>query len=329
MYFTVKDPYRQAIEAASGGRNTVMYDDKGYPSVLVCVPKFNMEDVASDIGTGVHPMFIHHGKELPEIWIGKYTGKIVNGRMCSVPMEDPTAYVTYDTTRDACTAKGKGWHLMSRAEWAGLALYCAKAGFVPRGNTATGKAHDATYEHGVMGGDGRTLTGSGPNSWSHDGTAAGIMDLCGNVWEWNQGMKIIDGRIYVVGEGGTVMNNFDTADSEKSTAGYIDTGDFYQNASTIATAAASTKGAYDGAFSSIAAASGVTPHAALKQLALMKSTDVTTDDHFWVNTDGERVPVAGGTWNSGSTAGLFDLYLRNVRGDSDSNLGGRVAYAEI
>ena len=56
-----------------------------------------------------------------------------------------------------------------------------------------------------MGGDGRTLTGSGPNSWSHDGTAAGIMDLCGNIWEWNQGMKIIDGRIYVVGEDGTAV----------------------------------------------------------------------------------------------------------------------------
>ena len=61
MYFTVKDPYRQAIEAASGGRNTVMYDDKGYPSVLVCVPKFNMEDVASDIGTGRSP---HGEREL-------------------------------------------------------------------------------------------------------------------------------------------------------------------------------------------------------------------------------------------------------------------------
>ena len=328
MYFTIKDPYRQAVEAASGGRNTVRYDDKGYPSVLVCIPKFNLEDVASDIGTGVHPMFLYHGKELPEVWIGKYTGKIVNGRMCSIPMEDPSVYIDFDTARNACRAKGKGWHIISRAEWAGIALWCAKNGTIPRGNTATGKAHDATYEHGVMGGDGRTLTGSGPNSWAHDGTAAGIFDMCGNVWEWNQGMKLIDGKILVVGEDGTAMNNFDTDDSQGSTAGYIDTGNYYDGTA-ITKEAAKNSGNGGGGFMNIAPASGVTPHAALKQLALLKSADVTTDDHFWQDHTGERVSLSGGSWDYGSRAGLFSLGLDHARSDSGRIVGARVAYAEI
>lgn len=32
--FSIKDTYRQAVEAASGGKQTVLYDDKGYPSIM-------------------------------------------------------------------------------------------------------------------------------------------------------------------------------------------------------------------------------------------------------------------------------------------------------
>jgi hypothetical protein len=38
-----------------------------------------------------------------------------------------------------------------------------------------------------------------------------------------------------------------------------------------------------------------------------------------------RVPIAGGNWNNGSNAGLFALNLNNVRGNSNNNIGGRVA----
>ena len=79
----------------------------------------------------------------------------------------------------------------------------------------------------------------------------------------------------------------------------------------------------------IAPASGVTPHAALKQLALLKSADVTTDDHFWQDHTGERVPLAGGSWDYGSRAGLFSLGLDHARSDSGRIVGARVAYAEI
>ncbi len=36
--FSIKDSYRQAVEAATGGKCTVMYDDQGYPSIMVLFP---------------------------------------------------------------------------------------------------------------------------------------------------------------------------------------------------------------------------------------------------------------------------------------------------
>ena len=39
---SVKDSLRQSVEMATDGKNTVMYDDKGNPSVMVCIPKFNL-----------------------------------------------------------------------------------------------------------------------------------------------------------------------------------------------------------------------------------------------------------------------------------------------
>ena len=100
----VRDPLRQAVEAASGGKNTVMYDDKGYPSVMVRIPRFNLEDIDSSLGTGVHPAFIVHGRTISEIWIGKYQAKNVNGRACSLPGVNPTANIDFDTSKSICEA---------------------------------------------------------------------------------------------------------------------------------------------------------------------------------------------------------------------------------
>ena len=60
----IVDSYRRAVEAASGGKNTVIRDKNGNPSVMVVVPKFRLEDIDPGLGTGVHPAFIVHGKEM-------------------------------------------------------------------------------------------------------------------------------------------------------------------------------------------------------------------------------------------------------------------------
>jgi hypothetical protein len=203
----VKDDLRAAIEAATGGLCTVHYTQSGQPSYFRWVPKFNLEDIDPDYGTGVHPAFVVGGVTRDGIWVGMYPGIVRNGELLSLPGVDPTVSQPYTYFVDAARACGAGFHVMTNAEWAAVSLLTAKAGDQPRGNTNYGRAHDATWESarrvdsgtpGVTSGTGRTLVGAGPLSWRHDGSTAGIADLVGNIWEFTPGLRLVDGEIQVL-----------------------------------------------------------------------------------------------------------------------------------
>ncbi|AZF90200.1 MAG: hypothetical protein BPH100C_137 [Phage 5P_2] len=83
--FSIKDAYRQAVEAASGGKNTVLYDDLGQPSIMVRIPKFLLSDVIAGAPSTPHPAFIVNGVTKNEIFISKYQCVIQNGRAYSLP----------------------------------------------------------------------------------------------------------------------------------------------------------------------------------------------------------------------------------------------------
>jgi len=203
----VRDELRAAIEAATGGLCTVHYTQSGQPSYFRWIPKFNLEDLGPDYGTGVHPAFVVDGVVRDGLWIGMYPGIIKNGELLSLPGVDPTVSHPYTYFVNAARACGAGFHVMTNAEWAAVALLTAKSGAQPRGNTQWGRAHDATWETarrvdggtpGNTSGTGRTLTGAGPLTWRHDGSPAGIADLVGNVWEFTPGMRLVDGEIQVL-----------------------------------------------------------------------------------------------------------------------------------
>ena len=70
--FSIKDTYRQAVEAASGGKQTVLYDDKGYPSIMNIIPKLSYKDVGLSDSTKALPAFMVDDAEKPEIFVGTF-----------------------------------------------------------------------------------------------------------------------------------------------------------------------------------------------------------------------------------------------------------------
>ena len=185
--------------------NEILYDDKGLPSIMVKIPKMSYADLGLGSSTATHPAFIVNGQEVDAIYISKYQNIVSGDRAYSLPGEDPKANINFNTAAKACTDKGAGWHLMTRAEWALLALWCKKNGTQPKGNNNYGKdTADSIYQAvPSMARDGsnriqRVATGTGPLSWSHDGTPAGIWDLNGNVYEWVGGIRTVNGELQIL-----------------------------------------------------------------------------------------------------------------------------------
>ncbi|MGL5292831.1 MAG: hypothetical protein ACRC9V_03455, partial [Aeromonas sp.] len=203
----VKDSLRASVEAATGGRQTVLYTAKGQPSYMYVMNAFNCEDVDAGVGTGVHPMFLVDGVYKKERFIGAYGGVVRNGELISLPHQDPANSLNFDQFVSIARSNGAGWGITTNIDRAGIALWCNKNGFTPTGNTDYGRDFASKHETGVRvddllpgvrSGTARTLTGSGPATWRHDGTFSGMSDLCGNMWEWCAGLRLFNWEIQII-----------------------------------------------------------------------------------------------------------------------------------
>lgn len=340
--------------------NDILYDDKGLPSIMVRIPKFKISDVITGGADSVHPAFIVNGVEVDEIYISKYQNVVNNGRAYSLPCEDPKANVNFDQASSYCTAKGEGWHLMTRAEWAAIALWCKKNGFMPYGNNNYGKdSREGNYKaipSCSRDGEGRiqrVATGSGPVTWSHDGTLGGIWDLNGNVWEWNGGIRTVYGEVQVlVNNNAADLDNSQSASSAQWKAIDATTGEFITPNGTGTTTNSikmdyvSSKCVYTTTltaqkdegrgctFVSVSCDSTVAAAAqsVLKALALMPD-DTAFDyegDYFYFNNGAaERSFYSGGVWSSGAYAGLFCLSGGNPRSIAYAFIGFRSAFVKL
>ncbi|HBG07701.1 MAG: hypothetical protein A2075_09260 [Geobacteraceae bacterium GWC2_58_44] len=312
---------RQSVEAASGGKQTVLRTDKGQATYMNIIPKFRMEDIHPTLGTGVHPAFLVGGVEKDEILIGTYLAVIRDGEALSLPGQDPATSINFDVAHALCLAAGEGFHLTTNWEWAAIALQVAAKGHDVRGNTSYGKSHSHPDERGTkVNGSNRTLTGSGPATWRHDGTEHGIADMVGNIWEWVGGLKLVGGRFVMPADNDFVLPEAQWPASEVCLEGINGTPRF--------SASTSCRGWFNQTFKGLAGVDGHPSADSLKQAMLCPLAAMDIPGHFWADTSEgfEALPFRGGSWDSGSNAGLAALDLDGGRSDACSALGFRPAF---
>lgn len=335
--------YNQSIDIgglALPPNNEIILDDLGNPSVMVKIPKFTYSDVGLS-GSGTHPAFIVDGVEVPYIYISKYINIVDNGRAYSLPYKRPATYVTFDQAQQYCEAKGTGWHLMTNAEWAAIALWCKKNDCMPYGNNnyaygdyyntsdkgAPMPLYDDNYGEDVP----YTATGSGPKNWFHNNDFSGIADLNGNVCEWVGGLRTNAGEIQII-PNNDAAKHVDQSASSSLWKAIAQDGSLVTPGTSGALAYKSTSiKTTSGYFKNMAAADGVTIPTLAKALALFPNdaADTYKNDYFYSYSSGERLFYRGGRCSYNAAAGVFCLDGDAVRSDSDCWLGFRSAYVAL
>lgn len=325
--------------------NEIILDDLGNPSVMVKIPKFRYCDLFTGGSTKTHPAFIVGSKEVDYIYISKYPNVVVNNRGYSLPGQVPADCMTYDEAIAYCENKGKGWHLMSRAEWAAIALWCKKHDTQPFGNNKYGYDYYHTNDSGIIKEEYRedwsdnvqfTLTGTGPKDWYHNHDYSGIADLNGNVAEWVSGVRLNNGEIQIIANN-DVANHPDQTASSSAWKAILQNGNLvapgtdntlkFMSGGKIGTGAA---GSFSGQFKNIAGNSGITIPELLKGLVLCPAdaADTYKNDYFYTGLGTDLVCYCGGWYDDGSNAGVFYCDLDYDR-SAYRGLGFRSAYVPL
>lgn len=343
------DDFKLAVEALSGGKNTVILDDVGMPSVMVQIPKYKMSQLISGGSENVHPAFMIDGAEKDVMYVGKFHDVVINDRTYSLPIKDPAAWVTFDQGVTYNRNKGKGWSLMPYALWCAIALWCHKNNCMPHGNNNYGSDANYPTESGIesLADNGKTAhvyEGSGPASWYHDGTRAGIYGMNGNVWDRVAGMRLYDGEIQVIPYSNCFLSDASMAAGSSLWKAIDVSGNLvapgssntlkYVTSTNKLTAGSitPTDAWYSASFTDMALDSSITSVPEIAKALLLypdePKGDYGGDYHAW-NTSGERIPCCGGNWTGGSAAGVFYVFAVSARSSSSSSFGLRSAYCAL
>lgn len=335
----------QGAVAQFGAGNKVILDDIGMPSIMVAVNKMQYSDLITGGSNETIPFFIVDGAERNTIWVSKFQNIVENDRAYSLAMKLPRNFITFDNALAACRRKGAGWHLNQSGIFAVINLLSQKLGTPPRGNTNFGRSHSHPHEKGIMppGEADRTLTGSGEKTWYHNHDTSGIADICGNVWEWTGGLRIMNGEIQIIPNGDSMKHDCDmTANSPlwmailptgalvaPGTAGTLKV-DVVSGAVRInTTITTANSGSINTIFRDVAAVNGVSiPHILIALGLFKEDSAVYGTERFWVNTGGERLPLRGSGRDNASSSGPSAVALHHVRSGSNVYLGFRSAFYE-
>jgi hypothetical protein len=294
-----RNALKAEVENRTDGNITVLYDKKGYPSYMLIIPQFRVEDIDPGLGAGVHPAFIANGKVCDRIYIGAFPAAEEKGRAVSLPDREVRHFVTFDEARSLCAVKGKGWHLMTNWEWAAATLYLAKNNLE--------KYFNRKWWEWV---DGLKLL-DGELCFPRQNNFEDIEDA----WE-RQGVFFDDW-----GDDRPILSAEITRFTEKDPQGRNDARDEdytwisrHKNLE-------------------ISDAYKALPKEKREVMAQMMIEPSKIHEEapggLWVRNYGERLPIRGGDWDTGAHAGLGALILDGRRSLSYDSLGFRPAFINL
>jgi len=157
----------------------------------------------------IDPAFMVAGVKKAGLWVGRFQATVSNGKPLVVPGQLPSS-VTIDNMRAYCSAFGGGCRPMTGLDWATIQKDALRKGVMPVGNTNYGRSHKSPeLQWGGIRGDGAhpgdtsiltnpyTRGGSAGKKWTHNQEEWGIHDFIGNMWQWADGYKLMDGQLYI------------------------------------------------------------------------------------------------------------------------------------
>ena len=331
---TILDAERYALERATGGSQTIIRDSAGNANAMFVLPRFSYADLGmtADMGTGDVTAFdFGSGSIKSEIFIGAYLAS--GSGAVSAPRQDPRTSLDHTAARNACSAKGAGWHLMTAHEWAAIALWCMANGYEPIGNTNCGRSHAQTRmvgdradnrAPGDAAGTGRTQTGSMGSEATHTRTLGGIADLVGNVWEWQDGLLLQDGRFKISAYNTQAEVDWAFADA------FLDASTPTGGSAILSNAVNNRLGAIgdnaNAEWRAMTKSGSYVSNQAMKRL-LLEPAGALPQGRIYMRNFGERLPFRGGSWNNGADAGLAALLLYYSRVYAGADIGFRPAFA--
>lgn len=320
-----------AIVMLSGGRLELIKDAFGNAHLFGIIPiqTYEQQEIPGCPFTGIIDAFRKaDGTFWSEKRIAIHKSVNIGGKTVSQAGKAPYVNLNFDEFKAKAAELGAGFRLLdiydnALVNWIILGIV-ARGGQAPRGNTEWGRAHDAIHEMGTRvdgqvsntrSGNGATLTGSGPNSWNHDGTSTGFADWVGNVWEWIDGLKMSGGEFVVAEYSGQPESEW------LRTGRYINAGHVFSMTAPPSPVASNAR------WGSFGKTSDYIGHDLLQRL-MIEPIDCTKvlNGNFWYNTDGERSPFARAYWYYGGVAGPVALHLGSARSYRSSGFGGRLAF---
>ena len=154
--------------------------------------------------------------------------------------------------------------------------------------------------------------------------------MCGNIWEHVGGIRFLNGQVQVIPDNGAAAGADQSKDSKEWTPLYTADGDtIYYDVEDgrigLRPVEPDSKD-YDGVEFRELNGSAIDVPDQLIELGLYPAPGYEGTDYFWLDTDGERIVIRGGDWNSGASAGVFYFNGNNSRAYVNWHVGFRSAF---